>query len=121
MDLDSVPALPGAETCARSGWLSSLHPQNKRMQKFVDDYESIKYRWELPLLVDPQTSPSPSRVIRRMKSGGGLMAFVPEDRAEACLLELQAAGMPDAAIIGRTIILDQSRASVDPSISEGAT
>jgi len=89
LSMEAIPVLPGSETCSRSGWLSSLHPQNKRVENFVENYESIKYSWELPVMVDPQTS-------------GGLLAFVPVENAEQCIQALHAAGLTSASIIGYT-------------------
>ena len=85
IDLDAVPALPGALECLRGGLASSLSPANRSVAAEMTgsiDHESFS------LLFDPQTS-------------GGLLAGVPEERVASCLEALRAAGYGQAARIGR--------------------
>lgn len=85
LDLDALPLYPGVEQLAREGFASSLLPQNLFLRGRVSGLPVDHPAWTI--LFDPQTS-------------GGLIAGVPEDRAEACvraLLGLSAG----AATIGR--------------------
>jgi selenide,water dikinase len=81
--LDDIPLLPGALDLAKAGHGSSLQPAN---------LAAVSWRMTAPqdpranLLTDPQTA-------------GGLLAAVPQPRADALLADLKAAGH-DAAIIG---------------------
>ena len=85
--LDAVPILVGAEETAARGLLSSLQPQNVRLRRAVANVETAGADPRYPLLFDPQTA-------------GGLLAGVPEARAEACIDRLQALGYTRAAVIG---------------------
>jgi selenide,water dikinase len=76
---DALPVLPGARDLIAHGIRSTLHPANEAAAAF--DPEAC------PVLFDPQTA-------------GGLLAGVPEDRAEACLAALAAAGYAQAAVVG---------------------
>ena len=84
LDLEAVPVLDGALETAGAGLLSSLQPENARMDAIEGAAGDPVRRL---LLFDPQTS-------------GGLLAAVPEDAADACLDELRESGYPQAAIIG---------------------
>lgn len=90
LDLDRVPLLPGALETAAKGILSSLQPQNVRLRRAVRNLEEASRDPRYALLFDPQTA-------------GGLLAAVPQERAEAALAALRAQGYPDAAIIGRVV------------------
>ncbi|MBD3787103.1 MAG: selenide, water dikinase SelD [Sphingomonadales bacterium] len=82
--LADVPLLPGAEALSAAGQHSSLMPQNiAALAGRIRAPESPRAR----LLYDPQTA-------------GGLLAALPEDRAEPLLAALRAEGIP-AARIGR--------------------
>lgn len=84
LDLAALPLLPEAEALAAQGQASTLAPANRAAAGArVAAPESAR----TALLFDPQT-------------GGGLLAAVPAERAEALLFRLQEAGQP-AAIIGR--------------------
>ncbi|WP_225030104.1 selenide, water dikinase SelD [Xinfangfangia pollutisoli] len=84
IDLGEVPLLPGAETLAAQGQGSSLAPTNRAALGWAVDLPPGP---RADLLFDPQTC-------------GGLLACVPEDRAEALLAALHAAGDSVAARIG---------------------
>lgn len=80
--LDRIPLLPGALALARAGQGSSLLPENRAL---LPDLGAGDARADL--LFDPQT-------------GGGLLAAVSSDAADALLAQLQALGH-EAARIGR--------------------
>ncbi len=81
--LGDVPLLPGALALSAAGHASSLAPANRVAVAGVMDAPDTPLA---ALLYDPQTA-------------GGLLAAVPQDRAQALLAQLRSAG-EDAAIIG---------------------
>jgi selenide,water dikinase len=85
--LGAIPFLDGALDTVRLGILSSLQPQNVRLRRAIRDLAAVGQDERLPLIFDPQTA-------------GGLLASIPADRADACLLELQRLGYASAAVIG---------------------
>ena len=83
-----LPALPGARECLAEGYRSSLHPANAAALACIG--QSVPREAVLDgLLVDPQTA-------------GGLLAGVPEQRADACVAALRDAGY-GAALVGRVV------------------
>ncbi|MFO1079329.1 MAG: selenide, water dikinase SelD [Reyranellaceae bacterium] len=64
LDLDAVPALPGAVELFQNGYASSLAPENLRARHLIDGMAERADHPKLPLLFDPQTA-------------GGLLAAVP--------------------------------------------
>ena len=80
--LPGLPALPGARALAADGVASTLAPANRAWLDLPDGPETA-------LLADPQTS-------------GGLLAGVPADQAEACIVALRAAGY-EAALVARVV------------------
>ena len=88
LEIDAIPMLDGAPETVAAGILSSLQPQNLRLRRGVADLEAAARHPHFPLLFDPQTA-------------GGLLASVPAEHADACIDELQRAGYPAAAVIGR--------------------
>ena len=88
LDLAALPLLPGALECVAMGVASSLAPANVRLRRALRNQADWVDHPRYPLLFDPQTA-------------GGLLAGVPADQAEACLVALRAAGYPQAAAIGR--------------------
>ncbi|KAL4854058.1 Selenide [Chlorella vulgaris] len=83
-----VPLLDGALSCASAGYLSSLHPENKTDAAQVVDAGTSLTAGMFSLLVDPQTA-------------GGLLASLPDERAESCIEALRRAGYSHAAAVGR--------------------
>jgi selenide,water dikinase len=95
LDLGAVPLLPGAATLARSGFASTLLPENRALEeRLVPDAPLAPEA--LALLFDPQTA-------------GGLLAGIPADRAQACVTRLKATGATAAAIIGEVLSEGQGR------------
>ncbi len=81
--VESVPTLTGAQALLASGVRSSLQANNEQvLADFV-----VNGDLDARLLCDPQTS-------------GGLLAGVPNDRAQACVDRLHAAGFVHAVVIG---------------------
>ena len=65
LDIDALPALPGAAESAAAGILSSLHPQNAQVARELTDSAGAEKHPLWPLLFDPQTgTPNP-----RLRSG----------------------------------------------------
>ncbi|HJV59083.1 MAG TPA: selenide, water dikinase SelD [Methylomirabilota bacterium] len=87
LDLDALPALPGALSLLGRGVRSTAHPENAKARRAMWVGEAVARRPALDLLFDPQTS-------------GGLLLGIPAERGEALLRALRAAGDPTAAVIG---------------------
>jgi len=83
----AVP-LPGALAALAAGEGSSLQGDNEALLERVLLRDVTIEAPELRLLADPQTC-------------GGLLAAVPESRAEACVAALQEAGYDAARIVGQ--------------------
>jgi selenide, water dikinase len=66
------------------------HGQNLRLRRAVRDLGTVGGDPRYPLLFDPQTA-------------GGLLATVPEDRAEACVAQLRGLGYVRTSVIGRVL------------------
>ena len=88
LSICDLPALDGALETLENKIFSSLHADNKLVQKTIYNQEAFRDEPSFELLFDPQTA-------------GGLVASVPQARAEACLEELRAGGCIHAAAIGR--------------------
>ncbi|MEQ8192999.1 MAG: selenide, water dikinase SelD [Rhodospirillales bacterium] len=87
IDLVRVPLMDGAEETVRAGIFSSLQPQNVRLRRAIKNGSDFPDDPHVALLFDPQTA-------------GGLLAGVPEGRAEACIAALNKLGYASAAVIG---------------------
>ena len=81
LTLDAIPLLPGALDLSERGEHSSLYANNRAGFANIPDGPHSR------LLFDPQT-------------GGGLLAAVPADQAEALIDTLRQNGHPDSALIG---------------------
>jgi selenide,water dikinase len=86
--VDALPLLEGALETVFAGILSSLQPQNVRLRRAITNMEQWNSHLAYPLLFDPQTA-------------GGLLASIPEEKAEACLSGLRAQGYQSAMLVGR--------------------
>jgi len=87
LDLDAIPALPGALSLLGRGVRSTAHPENARARRAMLVEPGAAQRPALDLLFDPQTS-------------GGLLLGIPADRASALLRALHEAGDHAAAVVG---------------------
>lgn len=99
LDLTSVPLLEGARETVEAGIFSSLQPQNLRVRRAVHEAQALAGDPRYALLFDPQTA-------------GGLLAAVPDDRAEDCVAELRRLGYECAAIIGRVLPASDAAAPI---------
>jgi selenide,water dikinase len=91
LDLNSIPYLDGAIETVAMGITSSLQPQNLRLRRALKNLDAVGDDPRYPLLFDPQTA-------------GGLLASVPQDKADDCLQALIALGYGRSAIIGRVVV-----------------
>jgi len=85
VEVDRVPALPGALALIEQGVESSLAPSNALALADFDCVDVAANDPCLRLLIDPQTS-------------GGLLAGIPESLASQCVADLRELGYPAAAI-----------------------
>jgi selenide,water dikinase len=90
IDLHALPLMEGAVELAADGIVSSLQPQNLRLQSVIAERDQVAGDPCYPLLFDPQTS-------------GGLLASVPGGSAESCVRELVGQGCVHAGIVGRVV------------------
>ena len=87
LDLGAVPLLDGAQETVAAGITSTLQPQNLRLRRAIGNLAAVGQDPRFPLIFDPQTA-------------GGLLASVPQDRADDCIEELRSLGYGRSAIIG---------------------
>ena len=95
LDLDAIPALPGALALLQQGFASSLAPANASALALLEGpvhvaATSTAAPPRLALVLDPQTC-------------GPLLAAVPADQAAAALQALHAAGFAEAALIATVV------------------
>ena len=90
LQLSALPLLDGALESVAAGIVSSLQPANVRLRRALRHPEGFVAHPRYPLLFDPQTA-------------GGLLATVPADQAQACVIALKAGGYPQTAVIGRIL------------------
>ena len=90
LNLSALPILEGAEETSAAGILSSLQPANVRLRRALRNQQEAVSHPRYALIFDPQTA-------------GGLLASIPEERAEACLKALRALGYKHAVAIGRVL------------------
>ena len=88
VELSALPVLGGALALLARGIRSTFHAQNAEARRGLAVPASLAAVPALELLFDPQTS-------------GGLLFALPEDRADAAIAALHAAGDAQAARIGR--------------------
>jgi selenide, water dikinase len=102
LDIDRIPALPGATSLFAQGFASSLQPQNLRQRRIIANLPEAEQHPLFPLLFDPQTA-------------GGLLAATPENHAHACVEALRAAGYGAARLIGALTKTDGDNAPRKPA------
>ena len=90
IDLGAVPYLDGTLDLVAAGIFSSLQPQNLRLRRAIRDLDTASKDPRYPLIFDPQTA-------------GGLLASVPDKRANDCIGELRELGFPRANAIGAVL------------------
>lgn len=90
LELAAIPVLAGAQITVERGIFSSLHPQNIRTARQVQNWSAVSDRPEALLLCDPQTS-------------GGLLAAIPVEQVSDCLRSLQTLGYLQSSVIGRVL------------------
>ncbi len=84
---DDIPLLAGAEECLEREIFSSLHADNRLVERNMEGRGELRESARFEALFDPQTA-------------GGLLAAVPEKKAESCLAALRDSGLEQAAIVG---------------------
>lgn len=99
LHLDSLPAMDGALNCLRAGIQSSLQGDNRLSEQRISNVDLFQKHPAYELLFDPQTS-------------GGLLASVPADMADSCVLALRRSGYSNAARIGAVISVANSEPSI---------
>ena len=88
--LDKLPILNGSIQTIKTGFTSSLAPQNHTAEQFVNAEVNLRDRPEYELLFDPQTS-------------GGLLAAIAPDLVTDCLDDLQKNGYGSTVQIGKIL------------------
>ncbi|BAY45945.1 selenophosphate synthase [Scytonema sp. HK-05] len=90
LQLEAIPVLAGASQTTEKGIFSSLHPENLRASRYIDNLEQVESHAHYPLLFDPQTA-------------GGLLASIPESQASSCLAALKDLGYESSCAIARVV------------------
>ncbi len=90
IDVDSLPALPGALELFARGLESTSHAQNEKLLRGILIDDAASRHPHLPLLADPQTS-------------GGLLLALPADKVQEALRRLHQAGDLAACEIGEVL------------------
>ncbi len=90
LTMSALPLLDGAEECVAAGIVSSLQVANVRLRRALRNQEAFVKHPRYPLIFDPQTA-------------GGLLASVPADRVEDCMIALRQLGYIHTVAIGRIL------------------
>ena len=99
LDLENIVILEGAIQTTKQGIISSLYPQNLRASSYILNQEEVKHKHKFSLLFDPQTS-------------GGLLASIPSNQADKCLLNLINSGFKNSCIIGKVLKKNTTKPSI---------
>ncbi|MCH7959954.1 MAG: selenide, water dikinase SelD, partial [Candidatus Hydrogenedentes bacterium] len=102
IELDALPLLRGAAECSAQGIASTLYPHNARRASALRNGDAAVEHPVYPLLFDPQTA-------------GGLLASIPAEQAQACVVALRESGYAHATVIGSVIPRDASPGCVSLS------
>ncbi|MEM7563258.1 MAG: selenide, water dikinase SelD [Pseudomonadota bacterium] len=86
--MDNIPLLEGAVESVQLGIVSTLQPQNLKLESEIVNLEQIPKDEYLSLLFDPQTA-------------GGLLFSVAENQADSCISRLKQLGYQRASIVGK--------------------
>lgn len=90
LQIEGIPVLAGARETTEKGIFSSLHPENLRASRYIDNLEQVESHAHYPLLFDPQTA-------------GGLLASIPDSQASSCLAALKDLGYESSCAIARVV------------------
>lgn len=90
LNLGAIPYLDGARETVAAGITSTLQPQNLRLRRAISNIAEVGEDPRFPLIFDPQTA-------------GGLLASVPQEKAEDCVGALRNLGYDRTAIIGTVL------------------
>lgn len=90
LQLEALPVLAGARETIDEGIFSSLHPENLRVSRYIDNLEQVENHAHYPLLFDPQTA-------------GGLLASIPDSQVKSCLAALKELGYECSCAIARVM------------------
>ncbi|ARV62035.1 selenide, water dikinase SelD [Nostocales cyanobacterium HT-58-2] len=90
LQLEAIPVLPGARETIEKEIFSSLHPDNLRASRYIENIEQVQNHPLYPLLFDPQTA-------------GGLLASIPDSQTDSCLAQLKALGYECSCAIARVV------------------
>ena len=88
LELNKITLLPGVESLIQSGLESTLVPENKWIESFINCHTSLKNRAKYLALFDPQTN-------------GGMLIGIPVDQVAESLKRLQQNGFEETICIGR--------------------
>ncbi|NET63119.1 MAG: hypothetical protein F6K63_01365 [Moorea sp. SIO1G6] len=90
LELAAIPILPGAIETVQAGITSSILPKNFRSSIYIKNSLEVSHLANYQLLFDPQTS-------------GGLLAYIPAEKADQCINKLKTFGHKQSCLIGRVI------------------
>ncbi len=90
LSLSALPLLDGEEECVAAGIVSSLQSANVRLRRALRNQEAMVKHPRYPLIFDPQTA-------------GGLLASVPADQADACVVALRKLGYVSTTAVGHIL------------------
>ncbi|QDT10054.1 selenide, water dikinase SelD [Planctomycetes bacterium K23_9] len=94
LSLQQVPLLDGTERLLNAGVQSTLAPDNRRFERWVDAHEELRELASYRALFDPQTC-------------GGLLFGIDPNRLDQMNSELIAAGLPPAVRVATVISSDK--------------
>jgi selenide,water dikinase len=99
LQIEAIPVLAGARETTEKEIFSSLHPENLRASRYIDNLEQVESHAHYPLLFDPQTA-------------GGLLASIPDSQVSSCLAALKDLGYEWSCAIARVVAQVAGKKSV---------